>query len=66
MSGNVHIDGTDIHVGSTDHFLVRMELNWAAKTYTYKKKKGIIRKWHLDRFGDNVVKLRYVPKCIKG
>ena len=55
VSGNVHVDGTDI--GSSDHFLVWMELGRATKTS--KKRKRVIRKWHLDRFGDDEVKLSY-------
>ena len=39
-SGNVHVDGTDI--GSSDHFLVWMELGWASKTF--KKRKCVIRR----------------------
>ena len=61
MSGNVHVDGTDI--GSSDHFLVWMELCRATKTS--KKRKRVIRRWRLDRFGDEV-KLRYISECIKG
>ena len=55
MSGNVHADGTDI--GSSDHFLVWMELGQASKTS--KKRKRVIRRWHLDQFGDDEVKLSY-------
>ena len=54
VSGNVHVDRTDI--GSSDHFLVWMELGRATKTS--KKKKRVIR-WCLDRFGDDEVKLSY-------
>ena len=49
------MDGTDI--GSSDHFLVWMELNRVSKTS--KKKKCVIRRWHLNRFGDDEVKLIY-------
>ena len=49
VSGNVHVDGTDIR--SSDHFLV-----WMA-TETSKKRKRVIRRWRLDRFGDDEVKL---------
>ena len=55
VSGNVHVDGTDI--GSSDHFLVWMELERATKTS--KKRKRVIRRWRLDRFGDDEVKLSY-------
>ena len=47
------VDGTDI--GSSDHFLVWIELGRANKTS--KKRKYVIRRWHLDRFGDDEVKL---------
>ena len=47
VSGNVHVDGTDI--GSSDHFLVWMELCRATKTSKKRKR----------RFGDDEVKLRY-------
>ena len=40
VSGNVHVDGTDI--GSSDHFLVWMELGWATKTS--KKRRRVIRR----------------------
>ena len=46
------MDGTDI--GSSDHLLVWMELGWASK-----KRKRVIRRWHIDRFGDDEVKLSY-------
>ena len=55
VSGNVHVDRTDI--GSSDHFLVWMELGRATKTS--KKRKRVIRRWRLDRFGDDEVKLSY-------
>ena len=55
VSGNVHVDGTDI--GSSDHVLVWMELRRA--TMTSKKRKCVIRRWRLDRFGDDAVKLSY-------
>ena len=51
----MHVDGTDI--GSSDHSLVWMELGWATKTS--KQRKRVIRRWHLDRFGDDGVKLSY-------
>ena len=55
VSGNVHVEGTDI--GSSDHLLVWMELGRASKTS--KKRTRVIRRWHLDRFGDDEVKLSY-------
>ena len=55
VTGNVHEDGTDI--GSSDHFLVWMELGRASKTS--KKRKLVIRRWRLDRFGCDDVKLSY-------
>ena len=54
-SGNVHVDTIDI--GCSDHFLVWVELGRAAKNS--KKGKRVIRRWRLDRFGDDEVKLRY-------
>ena len=55
MTGNVHVDGTDI--GSSDHFLVWMALGPASKTS--KKRTRVIRRWRLDIFGDDEVKLSY-------
>ena len=55
VSGNVHVDRMDI--GSSDHFLVWMELGRATKSS--KKRKRVIRRWRLDRFGDDEVKLSY-------
>ena len=55
VSGNVHVEGTDI--GSSDHLLVWMELGRAFKTS--KKRTCVIRRWRLDRFGDDEVKLSY-------
>ena len=46
-SGNVHVD----------HFLVWVVLGRAAKNS--KKRKRVIRRWRLDRFGDDEVKLKY-------
>ena len=43
VSGNVHVDITDI-----DHFLIWVELGRTAK-----KGKRVIRRWCLDRFGDD-------------
>ena len=51
----MHVYGTDI--GSSDHFLVWMELGRATKTS--KKRKRVIKRWHLNRFGDDEVKLSY-------
>ena len=55
MSGNVHVDGTDIE--SIDYFLVWMQLSQTTKTS--KKRNRVIRRWRLDRFGDDEVKLNY-------
>ena len=54
VSGNVHVDGTGL--GSSDHFLVWMELGQASTTS--KKRKRAIRRWHLDRFGDDECKMK--------
>ena len=43
VSGNVHVDCTDI--GSSDHLQVWIELGRASKT---KKRKRVIRRWCLD------------------
>ena len=51
----MHVDGT--HIGSLDHFLVWMEL--IRTTKTSKKRKRVVRRWHLDRFGDDEVKSSY-------
>ena len=50
VSGNMHIDITDI--GCSDHFLVLVELGRTAKNSKKGKHVIIIRRWHLDRFGD--------------
>ena len=55
VSGNVHVDITDI--GCSDHFLVWVELGRTAKNS--KKAKHVIRRWRLERFWDDEVKLRY-------
>ena len=55
VSGNVHEDVTDI--GSSDHFLVWMELGRASKIS--KKRKHVIIKWQLDRCGDDEMKFSY-------
>ena len=44
-------------IGSSDHFLVWMELGRASKTS--KRRKRVIRRWHLDIFEDVEVKLSY-------
>ena len=61
ISGNLHVNCTDI--GSSDHLLVWMELGRASKTS--KKRKRVIRRWCLDRFGDDVVKIK-LSECING
>ena len=45
------------NIGSSDHLLVWMELGRASKAS--KKRKCVIRRWHVDRFGDDEVKLSY-------
>ena len=55
VSGNVHVDNTDI--GCSDHFLVWMELGRTAKNF--KKEKRVSRRWRLERFDEDEVKLRY-------
>ena len=55
VSGNVHVDNTDI--GCSDHFLVWMELGRTAKNF--KKEKRVIRRWRLERFDEDEVRLRY-------
>ena len=45
------------NIGSSDHFLVWIELGRASRTS--KKRKRVIRRWRLDRFGDDEVKLSY-------
>ena len=55
VSGNVHVHKTDI--GCSVHFLVRMELR--RTTTNSKEEKRVIRRWCLDRFGDDAVKVRY-------
>ena len=49
------IDYTDI--GCSDHFLVWMELGRIVKSK--RKVKRVIRKWRLDRFENDEIKLRY-------
>ena len=54
-SGDVCIDSTDI--GMSDNFLVWLELGRTAKNY--RKQKRTIRRWCLDKFGDDVVREKY-------
>ena len=54
-SGDLHVDTTDI--GCSDHYLVCMELGRTTKTT--RKAKRVIRKWRLERFDDEEVKLKY-------
>ena len=54
-SGNVQVENTDI--GCSDHFLVWMELGRIANRS--KKEKRVIRRWRLDRFTNEEVKVRY-------
>ena len=49
----MQVDRTDI--GASDHYLVWLELG-----RTTKHGKRVIRKWWLDRLGDDGVKLKYV------
>ena len=51
-SGDVRIDSTDI--GMSDHFIVWLELGRIAKNS--RKQKRTIRRWRLDKFGDDVVR----------
>ena len=52
-SGVVQVDRT-----ASDHYLVWLELG---RTTKYSKKgKRVIRKWWLDRLGDDGVKLKYI------
>ena len=51
-SGVVQVDRTDI--GASDHYLVWLELGRTTKH------KRVIRKWRLDRLGDDGVKLKYI------
>ena len=52
-SGNVHVDNTDI--GCSDHFLVWMELGRVANRS--RKEKRVIKRWRLDRFTNEEVKV---------
>ena len=54
-SGNVRVVNTDI--GCSDHFLVWMGLGIFAKNKY--KCKCVLRRWRLDRFENDEVKLRY-------
>ena len=62
VSGNVHVNITDI--GCSDHFLVWMELSRTAKNF--KKEKRVIRRWCLERFDEDEVKLRYQNAEVHG
>ena len=62
VSGNVHVDNTDI--GCSNHFLVWMELGRTAKNF--KKEKRVIRRWRLERFDEDEVKLRYQNAEVHG
>ena len=53
VSRNVHVDNTDI--GCSDHFLAWMELGRTAKNF--KKETREIRRWRLERFEEDEVKL---------
>ena len=55
-SGVVQVDRTDI--GASDHYLVWLELGRTTKHS--RKGKRVIRKWRLDRLGDDGVKLKYI------
>ena len=55
-SGVVQVDRTDI--GASDHYLVWLELGRTTKHS--RKGKRVIRKWWLDRLGDDGVKLKYI------
>ena len=50
VSGNVYVDNTDI--GCSDHFLGRTAKN-------FKKEKRVIKRWRLERFDEDEVRLRY-------
>ena len=52
------IDST--YIGMSDNFLVWLELGRTAKNS--RKQKRTIRRWRLDKFGDDVVR----EKCITG
>ena len=60
ISGDVQVDSTDI--GCSDHYLVWMELGMSGKFN--KKRKRVIRRWRLDRFEIEDVRLSY-QKCIR-
>ena len=61
-SGDVCIDSTDI--GMSDHFLVWLELGRTAKNS--RKQKRTIRRWRLDKFGDDVVREEYCEALYTG
>ena len=54
-SGNVQVDNNDI--GCSDHFLVWME--FVRLTNRSRKEKRVIKRWRLDRFTNEEVKVRY-------
>ena len=54
-SGTIQVDNTDS--GCSDHFLVWMELGRI--TNRSRKEKHIIKRWRLDRFANEEVKVRY-------
>ena len=55
VSGNLHID-----IGCSDHFLVWVELGRTARN-----SKKVFRRWRLDRFGSDEVRLR-LSEWVKG
>ena len=54
-SGKLCVDRTDS--GISDHFLLLLELGRLTKCHT--KGKRVVNKWHLDRFEDKEVVIRY-------
>ena len=55
------IDSTDI--GTSDHFLVWVELGRTAKNS--RKQKRTNRRWHFDRVGDDVVRENYCRQRLR-
>ena len=53
--GVIQVDSTDI--GASDHFLVWIELGKTTKCIN--RGKRVIRRWRLDRFVDDDVKVKY-------
>ena len=49
--------GKSTDIGMSDHFLVWLELGRTAKNS--RKQKRTIRRWRLDKFGDDVVREKY-------